>query len=324
MNKKLLFKSLMVFIFSFSGLNAFAAIDWVGNMFPSSGSSTTITEGTDHTVYVQVYKDGVTNSAGQGAGIMCELYYGDVDAFGMPWNNVFTQAMTYNVDIGNNDEYQATIAPGANLYELTCRCSDDGGTSWTFADLPSGNAMLTVDASLPVELSDFSAYQKANEVELQWITQNEIANRFFAIEKSIDLRSWEIITEIEGQGTSYFEQDYNFIDENPYQGLNYYRLKQVDFNGDYSYSETISIEFRKSGINVFPNPIDEFLNINLEATRDATVEIFNLHGQLIQSVNIENEQNETINMLGLNSGVYLIRVIDKSGFQLFNEMIVKR
>jgi len=130
MKKQLLIKSLLISFMCLFGNLSFAAIDWVGNMFPSSGSSSEIAVGSSLDVYVQVYKAGTTESSGQGAGISCETYHSEVFSFGGTWQSTFTQAMTYNVDIGNNDEYQGSLTPiAAGSYEFTCRCSDDGGYS---------------------------------------------------------------------------------------------------------------------------------------------------------------------------------------------------
>lgn len=89
-----------------------ATLGWVGNMFPAGGSSNTITAGGAFTVYVQVWKDGVTNPSGQGAGITCSLYWGQVASFGGGWSNITDTPMVYNTDIGNNDEYKASISRG--------------------------------------------------------------------------------------------------------------------------------------------------------------------------------------------------------------------
>jgi glycosidase len=105
---------------------AFAALGWVGNMYPrpGNGSPVYITEGASQTVYVQVWKNGVTNSAGQGANISCTLYYGQVSAFGGTWYNNSSLTMTYNTDIGNNDEYKGTFTPAVGLWEFTASCTD--------------------------------------------------------------------------------------------------------------------------------------------------------------------------------------------------------
>ena len=97
-------------------------LGWVGNMFPVGGSATTITAPASFSVYVQVWKDGVTNAPGQGANITCSLYRGSVTEFGGSWSNITDTVMTYNTDIGNNDEYMATISPSAGKYEFTAYC----------------------------------------------------------------------------------------------------------------------------------------------------------------------------------------------------------
>ncbi|MFN2226991.1 MAG: alpha-1,6-glucosidase domain-containing protein, partial [Anaerolineae bacterium] len=109
-----------------------SSLDWVGLMWPRGGVSHEVAAGGaggDFQVYVQVYEPGVTDLAGQGAGITCFLHWG---RYGGAWQDL---AMTYNVDQGNNDEYVATIpqatlnglAPGT--YGFTAYCSEDGGAS---------------------------------------------------------------------------------------------------------------------------------------------------------------------------------------------------
>ncbi|NUM45396.1 MAG: glycoside hydrolase family 13 protein [Anaerolineales bacterium] len=123
---------------------AHAALGFVGNMFPVGGSHSNLTEGNNFTVYLQVWKDGVTNSPGAGANITCSLYWGQVPSFGGTWSNITTTPMSYNTDNGNNDEYMATISPTAGLYEFTGYCTDttDATTTWQ----GSGNGQLTVNA----------------------------------------------------------------------------------------------------------------------------------------------------------------------------------
>lgn len=122
-------------------------LGWVGNLWPASGSTTTINDGDSLDVYVQVYKEGVTPGEGQGADITCTLHWGQVDAFGEIWYNTTDTPMTYNTDIGNNDEYMATITPGPGLYEFTAYCTDltdDPPSAPLWSDNPSGNGKLEV------------------------------------------------------------------------------------------------------------------------------------------------------------------------------------
>lgn len=139
-----LFALLAGFLTTTSG---YAALGFVGNMFPrpGNGSPTTITQGSPYTVYVQVWKNGTTNFPGQGANIQCFLYWGQVSTFGGTWTNIQTTPMVYNVEVGNNDEYKATINPNAGLYEHTAYCVDttDNHQLWQ----GDGNGRLTVNPS---------------------------------------------------------------------------------------------------------------------------------------------------------------------------------
>ncbi len=115
--------------------------NWVGDMYPAGGSSNSINESGSFTVYVQVLKSGVTEAAGQGAGIICKLHWGQVNSFGGAWTVITDTVMSYNVDKGNNDEYETTISPSAGLYEFTAICSTMGGDTVQ----GSGNGKLTVN-----------------------------------------------------------------------------------------------------------------------------------------------------------------------------------
>ncbi|MFZ5919780.1 MAG: C25 family cysteine peptidase [Chloroflexota bacterium] len=122
-----------------------AALGWVGNMWPTGGLTSTITVGSSFDVYVQVYKAGVTEPAGQGVNITCTLHWAPVPYFGGTWGTATDTPMTYNTDIGNNDEYKGTITPSVGLHEFTVYCTDttDSTEYWQGA----GNGKLVVDAA---------------------------------------------------------------------------------------------------------------------------------------------------------------------------------
>lgn len=122
---------------------AFAALGFVGNMSPTSGA---ITVGSSFDVQIEVWKGGVTDSPGQGAGITCALHWGTVGYFGDPdWLNTTDTAMTYSSDSGNNDIYRATLTPPVGLYEYTAFCTDttDSSTMWR----TGSNGQLKVDTA---------------------------------------------------------------------------------------------------------------------------------------------------------------------------------
>jgi pullulanase len=140
-------------------------LGFVGNMFPAGSASHNVVRGTPVDIYVQVYKDGVTNFAGQGSGITCGLDYGSVAQFGATWPNTTTVSMAYNTDIGNNDEYRAVITPTVGgLIEHTAWCSDNGGASKLVQG--DGNARLKVlDKTVMLHLFEWTWTDVANECE---------------------------------------------------------------------------------------------------------------------------------------------------------------
>ncbi len=95
---------------------------------------------------------------------------------------------------------------------------------------------------LPIELTNFNAELIQNEVVLKWTTASETNNDYFLVERSNDLSNWDAIIEVNGAGNSTEEINYMDYDKRPMSGLSYYRLKQVDYNGEYSYSAVKSVK----------------------------------------------------------------------------------
>jgi len=113
-------------------------------------------------------------------------------------------------------------------------------------------------AALPITLSEFNVTESENKkAQINWQTASETNNDYFTIERSKDGRNWEDVIEIEGAGNSSAILDYKTVDDQPYQGTSYYRLKQTDFDGKFSYSEVESITIHQIDnpqISIYPNP----------------------------------------------------------------------
>ncbi len=121
----------------------------------------------------------------------------------------------------------------------------------------------------PVELVEFTAKLIGHEVELNWSTASELNNDRFIIERSFDGLSFESIGEVLGNGTTSEFITYSFNDSNPLVGLNYYRLKQLDFDGQFEYSSievvTYSPDVKSLGASIIPNPTTpDNINISIE------------------------------------------------------------
>lgn len=162
---------------------------------------------------------------------------------------------------------------------------------------------------LPIALFAFSGVKQTEGVLLEWQTSSETNNQLFTIERSIDGRAWQPLANIKGAGNSLELKPYSFLDSAPLIGLQYYRLKQIDYNGTFDYSKTISINWDKatSTISIFPNPTSEQLAIDWgSSSGQLNIQIYDTAGNLTMSVNGKEQQD--IDVSDLNKGMYFLRV----------------
>lgn len=166
---------------------------------------------------------------------------------------------------------------------------------------------------LPIELLAFNTEPLNNDVNITWKTATEINNYYFTIETSIDGIEWQEITRVDGAGNSYSIINYNYIDQDPFLGTSYYRLKQTDFDGQFSYSNISSVTINKSNTqltNAYPNPTKNNVFIEGEQLNLDKITIYNIFGQEVtRAVSLEklNEHQVSINLSHLASGTYYIK-----------------
>ncbi len=143
---------------------------------------------------------------------------------------------------------------------------------------------VSLGTTLPVELVEFRAEAQESDhtVHLNWSTSVEIDNDYFTIEKSADAEEWFEVLRLPGAGTSSQRIDYSSVDTDPFYGLSYYRLKQTDFDGSYSYSYTVPVnlgELQTEQPSLFPNPANDVLLVNGVLLDVHTTHIYNILGQ---------------------------------------------
>lgn len=171
---------------------------------------------------------------------------------------------------------------------------------------------------LPVELTSFTANAKNCEVKLSWQTATEINNAYFEIQRSRDGHTFETIEKMTGAGTTETVQNYQFMDKKP-MANNYYRLKQVDIDGQFDYS-TIEIvrtnDCHGTGtVNVYPNPVADHLTIEMTTTQvgKGQILIYNYAGKEILnfSADLENGLNTIpLATTNLQSGIYFVQIMN--------------
>lgn len=235
-----------------------------------------------------------------------------------------------------NGHYQVQIsADSSGRY-----CQTGHQTAGSFGDGTSGTANVNLAtavcysvplASLPVTLSSFTGVRKDdNTIILNWITETEINNDKFEIEYSNDGIEYDKIGEVKGRGTSFKKNNYQFIHLEANDHANYYyRLRQIDFNGNYEYHKVILLkpEISKSNIYASPNPTNGALQVNLMdiTFSNYEIKIMDQSGRVLLTKNGHVEGNVKIEEFDLNNfdkGFYFI--IINTGYGTKIETIAKQ
>lgn len=235
-----------------------------------------------------------------------------------------------------NGHYQVQIsADSSGRY-----CQTGHQTAGSFGDGTVGTANVNMAtsvcysvplASLPVILSSFTGVRKDEKtIILNWTTETEINNDKFEIEFSIDGIEYEKIGEANGRGTSFKKNNYQFIHLEANEHANYYyRLRQVDFNGNYEYHKVVLVksEIGKSNIYSSPNPTNGSLLVNLMdiTFSNYEIQIMDQSGRVLLSKNGHVEDNAKIEEFDLNSfdkGYYFVIINTSYGTKI--ETIAKQ
>ncbi len=166
---------------------------------------------------------------------------------------------------------------------------------------------------LPIDLTNFSLNNLDSKINIVWSTASELNNEKFLIERSTDGRAYKTIGEVAGAGTTTEPQEYHFTDETPAPGINYYRLKQMDFDGNFEYSPIESVVFRKEGeITIYPTIVQSELQVELpeKAGETTTLKIFSMQGALLQTQQQDGTGKLTITLPELTAGQYMVEVVN--------------
>lgn len=175
---------------------------------------------------------------------------------------------------------------------------------------------------LPVELLHFNVNPLGYDVQLTWATASETNNDKFEIYKSLDGEKWVLFDRLLGNGTSTIRQDYQLLDQNPYWGINYYKLAQIDFDGKSEILGVRSIDFsdhRNTNVKIFPNPVEHMINI-IDGNGEAF--IYDHSGYLTLQTTL-NDKISTIDISDLHSGIYQLVIIPSYGKRIVERFIKK-
>jgi hypothetical protein len=174
---------------------------------------------------------------------------------------------------------------------------------------------------LPVKWLSFTGTALKGVVELNWSTASELDNRDFTIQRSADGNSFQSIGTVEGKGTTTAVSYYAFTDQQPLKGIAYYRIKQTDINGKFSYSSVIRISNNGQNggaLRLYPNPAVTSAPLKVEYSNFrnqlVTVSIINAAGIVVHKelVNFGTDSRATLNISRLQRGSYFVSMVSGS------------
>lgn len=241
-----------------------------------------------------------------------------------------------------------------SLSEVQLRAQRNDGITWsaqtmgnvnttsnqvTLTDIQQYNsfwALVDNEAPLPVTLLYFDAtLNKSGTVDIRWITESEINNDYFTVERSADGINFEALEIIRGAGNSTQELNYQTTDLYPMKGLSYYRLRQTDFDGNYSYSPLDRVMNNRSlqpEVLIYPNPASGFflvaLNNSLENVEDLHYTLYDCSGRKIQDSDdrqftVLSNEALRLDLGGMAKGIYFLELILEGEKLFFGKVILK-
>ncbi|MGG9972478.1 SdrD B-like domain-containing protein, partial [Ferruginibacter sp. SUN002] len=196
------------------------------------------------------------------------------------------------------------------------------------SDIDAG--IYTIATVLPVKILDLNGVNKNSEVQLSWIATTEQGFKQFEIEYSSDGYTFTKIATI--SGTSNEKSSYSYAHTSPSSGVNYYRLKSVDINGTFSYSNSIAVKVGVTiGIvNAYPNPFTDRIDINFQSqnSNKITIRMIDISGKAIRSmtgkINSGNNHLVVGNLSNLQAGTYILEIVDLSDNAAYRYKLVKQ
>jgi len=256
----------------------------------------------------------------------------------------------YEIDYLQKEDYYFKVVPPLGMSATVANSGNDnndsdvdhsfGSNTTTTYLMSPGDHVPSIDVGLvfgtvPVEFTEFNGENRKTHNFIFWSTASEINNEKFELERSLDNTRFKKIADIKGAGTFQLESNYSFKDADILEsGIYYYRLRQVDYDGNATFSGKIAIrvekELARAKVSVYPNPgVDdiELYISGLEIAKSVTrIEIFDGAGRIVKMINVNKSENMTsirqrLNIEDLSEDVYTVRV--NSGSVIVENRLIK-
>ncbi len=200
------------------------------------------------------------------------------------------------------------------------------GNAYTFAgiditEFPDG-ALFTIstidqaNSPLPLDWLSFDLFEKNGEVRIEWSTTNEVDVSHFDVERSPNGIEFEAIARVDARNSNGIHE-YGFTDLNPLSSVNYYRVKQVDFDGssDYTRIKFVLVGDSQWRIEVYPNPVTDIINVESSVQTSGRIRLLDLNGRSILDYPY-SESDRSIDLSGIENGIYILEIRTILGIQI--------
>jgi hypothetical protein len=213
--------------------------------------------------------------------------------------------------VNQNGIYNGTSIPANSVIAFGIDATDNiyGSAELTISGfVPPGGI-----STLPVSFSSVKATSFDKFVRIDWSTASETHNRYFEVERLQENNTYTSIGTIQAGTNGTSLQEYHFEDKQPLNGTNYYRIKQVDIDGKYSYSGIVQAKWfndSPTGITVLANPLNNVLQVRLSAAKPVELRLYTMTGALLKTWMITGNQLQSYDLSNLVSGMYLLQTGD--------------
>jgi hypothetical protein len=237
------------------------------------------------------------------------------------------------LQLGSTFTLPANIGFNVSSIRIVLNDGTIGGCGNDFAMDDVKFSLCPEGGPLPVQFLNITAIQKGSGVGIDWATALEINSSHFDVEKSADGNSnWNVVASINAAGNSSTVKNYNAYDPTPSNGVNFYRIKQVDIDGNFTFSKTVSVKLNldKTGISVLANPFHNTLSVDFSSTTSQAVSarLMDITGRQVAvekwSITAGTSRKEFSNVNGLQQGMYILTVSNAGGAILYNNKVIKQ
>ncbi len=307
---------------AYKAMRFYASDDWnaqvtftVNGNYMGSNFSTT----TNSSIFVSVTDPDYPGTPGDAVSKI-EIYYGT------PGSGIDATVLISNTG-STTLNYTHTTLPPNTYYYFAKITQVDGDMIWTSPVWVTRSAV-----ALPLDLTRFEGHRVNKQIDLSWTTAQEINNDHFEIQHAVDGIHYQTIGSVQSKlHTTSLATDYDFSDLGPVNGINFYRLKQVDFDGKFNYSNIVAVKFDNPVISITtinPNPVVKLLNIvcNANEATAVTCNFYDSEGRLVKSIATyftKGDNNLSADVSALPAGTYFI-VLSRPNERITEAKFVKQ